>query len=77
MSKRNTCDKCKNYTQNEWQKDSMWKNAGQCALIGYSGDFPHKVDVDKVAGYDYEGYSGGAYVGPKFGCIHWARKEAS
>lgn len=38
---------------------------------------------DGEGGYDYrsyednEGYRAGVYVGPKFGCIHWAKRAQS
>ena len=51
-------------------------NAGSCALMGDSNDHPNRVEADRAAGWDYEGYRAGVYVGPKFGCIHWAKRDA-
>lgn len=65
-----TCDQCKHYTPSE-----AYANEGKCALTGDSNDGP--IRVDRCAGWDYEGYSSGVYVGPKFGCIHWVKKEAA
>jgi hypothetical protein len=63
-----TCDKCRHYTPDEHNK-----NDGECALMGDRNDGP--VPADRCAGWDYEGYSAGVSVGPKFGCIHWEKKE--
>lgn len=79
MSSRKTCDKCKHFTA-----DDTYEDAGKCALMGDSNDFAYDCDTSKLGlatdrayGWDYEGYSSGVYVTPKFGCIHWAKKEAA
>lgn len=66
MATRKTCDKCKNYTAEE-------NNQGGCALMGDSND--GNMAIDRCAGWDYEWYGAGVYVGPKFGCIHWAKVD--
>jgi hypothetical protein len=71
-----TCDKCKNYLFSS-MKDTDWKNCGNCSLMGDSNSAIQGEEVCKVdqcVGWDYEGYSAGVYVGPKFGCIHWVKK---
>lgn len=67
MSTHKTCDKCKHYSV------STYVNEGSCALMGDSNENP--VAEDRCAGWDYESYRAGVYVGPKFGCIHWIKKE--
>ena len=74
----NTCDKCQHFTQ-----DNLYKNLGECALMGDSNDLGYDRDAErldgddtKAYGWDYEGYSAGVYVGQKFGCIHWIAKDA-
>lgn len=74
-SKRNTCDKCKNYKpadQEHFVIDNF-KFAGSCALIGDSNDQKMIVEENGASGWDWEGYKAGVYVGPKFGCIHWEK----
>jgi len=63
MNKRHTCDKCAHYTARD----------EYCDLMGDFNDEPN--GPDRCAGWDYEGYRAGVYVGPKFGCIHWMKKE--
>ena len=69
--KRKTCDKCSHYTPPTPRYFGDKNNEGTCALMGDSNG------VDSCAGWDYEGYSAGVYVGPKFGCIHWVKKETT
>ena len=70
-----TCDKCQHYTPTDAPNLAGYANAGCCALIGDSNDNPdERVAVDRVAAWDRDSYRAGAYVGPKFGCIHWAKK---
>jgi hypothetical protein len=66
--KRKTCDKCSHYTLS-----TEYANEGKCALTGDSNDGP--IPVDRAVGWDFGGYRAGVYVGPKFGCIHWVKKE--
>lgn len=68
-----TCDKCRHYTPTDMPIDN-YVHAGSCALMGDSNDQTPRVAVDRAAGWDYEGYVAGVYVGPKFGCIHWAKR---
>jgi hypothetical protein len=71
MSTRKTCDKCKHYTAPVYYPlmSDAEQNQGECGLIGDSNKgTPH---ADRAYGWDYEAYVSGAYVGPKFGCIHW------
>lgn len=65
MATRKTCDKCARFTGGE-----------DCALMGDSNDVRGSGRLpDRAYGWDYEGYRAGVYVGPKFGCIHWIKKE--
>lgn len=73
MNSKKTCDKCAHYTQSEHTEWPDYVYAGSCALMGDSNDQRPVVAIDKAAGWDYEGYSSGVYVGPKFGCVHWVR----
>ena len=75
MTSRKTCDKCKHYepAQHVYPQNP---HGGSCALMGDSNDQAPRVAVDRAAGWDYEGYSAGVYVGPKFGCIHWEKRHA-
>jgi hypothetical protein len=61
-----TCDKCANYEPDE-------SNDGSCSLMGDSNVVG--TPIDRCSGWDYEGYSAGVFVGPKFGCIHWIKGE--
>lgn len=71
MNKRNTCDKCQHYTL-----DDLYKNLGDCALMGDINETSkHSTAPDRAYGWDYEGYRAGVYVAPKFGCIHWTKKN--
>lgn len=72
-----TCDKCKHYSPSSSSTKGD-ENAGSCALIEDTNNTPGYalVAVDRVASWDYEGYRSGAYVGPKFGCIHWEKRDA-
>jgi hypothetical protein len=39
------------------------------------GDINQKSNpIDGCSGWDFESYSAGVFVGPKFGCIHWIIK---
>lgn len=74
-----TCDKCQHYTPEE-----NYKDAGSCALMGDSNDCSRDYDNEAMGltngrayGWDYEGYSSGVYVTPKFGCINWMKKAAA
>jgi hypothetical protein len=71
-NKRHTCDKCQHYTA-----DYASKNAGSCALMGDSNAYEMDFAPDRAYGWDYEGYRAGVYVTPKFGCIHWAKKQST
>jgi len=68
--KRKTCDKCSHYEPSD---NDTCPNEGECGLMGDNNI--ERVAVDRCAGWDYEGYSAGVVVGPKFGCIHWVKKE--
>lgn len=72
-----TCDKCQHYTQAEMPNSEDYVHAGSCALVGDSNDQRPCVGIDQAAGWDCESYSAGVYVGPKFGCIHWAKPVAT
>lgn len=72
MATTKTCDRCAHYTPAE--SYMIRKHAGACALIGDTNDDHEAPAADRVAGWDYEGYRAGAYVGPKFGCIHFTKK---
>lgn len=61
-----TCDKCSNYVHGEDFK-------GECNLIDSGNNYP--MMENGIMSWDYEGYSSGCYVGPKFGCIHWEKKD--
>ena len=70
----NTCDKCTHYTpahEDKYYTGSV--NQGKCALMGDSN--VEEIEADRCAGWDTESYGAGVYVGPKFGCIHWIKKE--
>ena len=69
MATRNTCDKCAQYLPSEYGAFN-----GSCAQMGDANDYPGG-EINKCNGWDYEGYHAGVYVGPKFGCIHWTKKE--
>ena len=76
MTKRNTCDKCQHFSSD------TYKDAGDCALMGDSNDHKYDYETSKLGltngrayGWDYEGYSAGVYVTPKFGCINWTKKQ--
>lgn len=72
-NKRHTCDKCRHHTKIE-----AYENVGSCALMGDSNDMYKDGDYNfvngRAYGWDYEGYSAGVYVTPKFGCINWTKK---
>lgn len=74
-----TCDKCQHY-----EADDTYSDAGECALMGDSNDCSRDYETQKMGltngrayGWDYEGYSAGVYVTPKFGCINWMKKVAA
>lgn len=73
MATRKTCDKCNHYKPDENPPSSSYEYAGSCVLMGDSNDQLSCVAVDRCAGWDYESYGAGVYVGPKFGCIHWVK----
>jgi hypothetical protein len=73
-NKRNTCAKCTHYTPADDTSPGNYQFAGKCVLIEDSNDISPRVAEDKVSAWDYESYMAGAYVGPKFGCIHWEKK---
>ena len=64
--RRHTCDKCRQY--------KVYLGYGECDLMQDSNNCT-VMQPDKAYGWDYEGYRAGVYVGPKFGCIHWLKKE--
>jgi hypothetical protein len=66
--KTKTCSKCEHYTLEEYRE-----GFGDCALMGDANE--GVTDNTHAYGWDYEGYSAGVYVGEKFGCIHWVKKE--
>lgn len=70
---RKTCDKCKHYKASNMPESKQFTVSGACALMGDSNDAANEINT--CAGWDYEGYRAGVYVGPKFGCIHWTKKE--
>lgn len=73
-TKTKTCDSCKNYTSpDEFVGTFMLdddKFKGRCSRM--SDELP--LTIDSCIPWDYESYSAGCYVGPKFGCIHWEAK---
>jgi len=71
---RHTCDKCKHYTPVKYPGATN-PHGGSCELMVDSNDQTPRVAIDRAAGWDYEGYSAGVYVGPKFGCIHWGKRD--
>ena len=77
MAYRKTCDRCKHYTPAVEKSPTLarlpkYEFSGECALIGDAND--SDCPEDGVAAWDRESYAAGAYVGPKFGCIHWEAK---
>jgi hypothetical protein len=76
MKPRKTCDKCARYTPAEQYTypGAKVSYAGECALMEDANDFP-EGEEQYCNGWDYEGYRAGVHVGPKFGCIHWVKKE--
>ena len=77
MATRKTCDRCKHYTTAAEAHPLMvgspeYRFRGACALIKDANE--HECPENGVVAWDYEGYAAGAYVGPKFGCIHWEAK---
>ncbi len=79
MTRQKTCSKCEHYTP------GYPKGFGDCALMGdinehpldYSTDTRASMQTDRAYGWDYEGYRAGVYVGEKFGCIHWLKKQTN
>ncbi len=64
-----TCIQCKRY-QGPGKQDRNFD--GKCTLLtGWAGQ---DAVEDGAAAWDYEDYSCGVNVGPKFGCIHWEQK---
>lgn len=59
---KQTCNRCA-YYKPEYQECT-------CPKFVYSGD-SDGLDEDGLQYWDYEIYSAGFRVGPKFGCIHW------
>lgn len=74
--KSKTCDKCQHY-----KAEKHSEGAGSCALMGDSNEMyesgGYKFVNGRAYGWDYEGYSAGVYVTPKFGCINWEKKVAA
>lgn len=76
----NTCDRCQHYepaavySHQPPEAAAARRNQGSCAKALDSND--GTADESAVYGWDYAGYRAGVYVGPKFGCIHWAKKAA-
>ena len=74
--KSKTCDKCQHYKAEEHSEC-----AGSCALMGDSNEMyesgGYKFVNGRAYGWDYEDYSAGVYVTPKFGCINWEKKVAA
>ena len=68
-----TCDECKHDTIADDNGLPGFQYDGRCALMEY--DAP--ISINKAIPWDYEGYSAGVSVGPKFGCIHWEKKDAA
>ena len=71
--KPKTCDRCKYYIPPTPRYLGDKNNEWTCALMGDSNT--DRNGVDSCAGWDYEGYRAGVYVGPKFGCIHWLEAQ--
>lgn len=73
----NTCDRCAHYTPAPEVREGKYYtgavNQGECALMSDSN--VKENEADRCAGWDIESYGAGVYVGPKFGCIHWIKKE--
>lgn len=67
------CKNCKHYFFSDWPKGDEHEFEGSCALMLDANTV--KTAVDKVTGWDYEGYKAGTNVGPEFGCIHWKQKK--
>lgn len=76
MALKKICSGCKHYTQSDSPEDENYQFAGRCELMGDANSQTPRVSEDRASGWDYEGYAAGVYVGPKFGCIHWMKKEA-
>jgi hypothetical protein len=73
-NKRHTCDKCQHFKND----NSNYGILGSCALMEDSNDIRRSNRVyenDRAYGWDYESYCAGVYVAPKFGCIHWLKKQ--
>ena len=68
----NTCDTCNNYQPPYKYEAPGYEYDGSCKLMEYE----HSIDIDRAIPWDAEGYSAGVHVGPKFGCIHWIKKES-
>ena len=66
----NTCDACRHYTESDSKDLEGYEYDGRCSLMEY--DAP--ILIDRAIPWDYECYSAGVSVGPKFGCIHWEAK---
>jgi hypothetical protein len=45
--------------------------------MGDSNAYEMDFAPDRAYGWDYEGYRAGVYVTPKFGCIHWAKRQSA
>jgi len=82
MASRKTCDKCCHFKGPQNNYGSAYKAGfGVCSRafvddndMGYDSK-PEDYDLEVVYTWDGESYVSGAYVGPKFGCIHWEKKE--
>lgn len=66
----NTCDACKHYTPPSDNELEGYEYDGACNLMKYNAP----IEINKAIPWDYEGYSAGVSVGPKFGCVHWEAK---
>ena len=69
-----TCDECKHDTFADDDGLPIHQYEGNCALMEYGAP----ISINKAIPWDYEGHSGAEVsVGPKFGCIHWEKKDAA
>jgi hypothetical protein len=70
-----TCDKCRYFTPSDWPEMGgsyeKYRYDGTCAKAIDTNDKDMKID--SLGSWDDASYKSGVYVGPKFGCIHWAK----
>lgn len=67
------CKDCKHGSEVEYRRPLL-----NCDLALDANDFidnDPSLPLDRVLGWDGEGYSAGVYVGPEFGCIHFSPKD--